>query len=688
MLWIIFLFNITFEQSLFYSAYEDSTLTIQDNWQFFGNTTTDIISTCGSSSIIGGYNLFSNGVAATLFIDLQPHYKMKISFSLFIIDTWDNEYFYLYADQDLVFTQKYSNINGQGEICGQPGSNRKDQIHQIEIEFDHTGLTSFIQLTSNLNDSADDESWGFRNFRIYIFECPPQCYVCSKVDQQLQCEKWIRAYSIFTQLLENEFQENTLISVINGETTKQLCSQIPIMCGYGVCGRDTIIQMNNLQLPFHTRIKIKLKYLIIDSWESTDYAKILVDGVLRWTSELSLTNQNLYRVCGGGSKGIFVNLELTFPHIQTSTTIQILNTLNQDFLDESFGLRDLTIYTQQSNCGDQIIQENEECDDGNLVPFDGCFSCLYSCVDGCEICEKGNCLRCGQGWILQRQIQKCQRIDIQSKVKEDKCTDQQNDIEMNQIRRDCEIMDYSSLVVFEEEILNKCQPQCKICIQSKIYKNKNLYVILIVKIVEMVYVMNVTKHFQYQIINVQVFVEIKLFNQMKNVMMVIMQNLMVVIIVDIHVLKIVVFVKTEFVQINVNKAIILLIILVKLYVEILSQLDLNNVKMKIIFNMMDVINVDILVLYFVMIVQMDNVIIVIKVLFSLKIFVQMFVVMDYFPFKRNVMMVIKLMVMVVQKNVNQKLIGFVIKMEIVHMLSILFPLLNIINKKINFNMSK
>ncbi|CAD8169663.1 unnamed protein product [Paramecium pentaurelia] len=480
MLWIIFLFNITFEQSLFYSAYTDSTLSIQDSnntfkldWQFFGNTTTNIISTCGSSSIIGGYNLFSNGVAATLFIDLQPHYKMKISFSLFIIDTWDNEYFYLYADQDLVFTQKYSNNNGQDEICGQPGSNRKDQIHQIEIEFDHTGLTSFIQLTSNLNDSAHDESWGFRNFRIYIYECPPQCYVCSKVDQQLQCEKWIRAYSIFTQLLENEFQENTLISVINGATTKQLCSQIPMMCGYGVCGRDTIIQMNNLQLPFHTRIKIKLKYLIIDSWESTDYAQILVDGVLRWTSELSLTNQNLYRVCGGGSNDIFVNLELTFPHIQTSTTIQILNTLNQDFSDESFGIRDLTIYTQQSNCGDQIIQENEECDDGNLVPFDGCFSCLYSCVDGCEICEKGNCLRCGQGWILQRQIQKCQRIDIpiiQFKLKEDKCNDKQNDIQMNQIRRDCETMDYSSLVVCEEDILNKCQPQCKICIQSVCYQ--------------------------------------------------------------------------------------------------------------------------------------------------------------------------------------------------------------------------
>ncbi|CAD8115591.1 unnamed protein product [Paramecium sonneborni] len=153
-------------------------------------------------------------------------------------------------------------------------------------------------------------------------------------------------------------------------------------------------------------------------------------------------------ICGGNSNDILINLELTFSHIYTSTTISIINTLDEEFTNESFGIRDITIFTEQSICGDQVVQENEDCDDGNLIPFDGCFSCQFSCIEGCEICEKGQCLLCRQGWIFQREISYCQRVDttvpsIQSKFKEN---------------------------LFEGEILNGCQHECKICIQSVCYQ--------------------------------------------------------------------------------------------------------------------------------------------------------------------------------------------------------------------------
>lgn len=45
-----------------------------------------------------------------------------------------------------------------------------------------------------------------------------------------------------------------------------------------------------------------------------------------------------------------------------------------------------------------LIRGNEECDDGNEMPFDGCFECKYSCDKNCQICYAGTCMRCLSGW--------------------------------------------------------------------------------------------------------------------------------------------------------------------------------------------------------------------------------------------------------------------------------------------------
>lgn len=45
---------------------------------------------------------------------------------------------------------------------------------------------------------------------------------------------------------------------------------IPTICGYGVCGKDTVLSLNLMNLPFHTKMKIKLKYLKKGSWELSD----------------------------------------------------------------------------------------------------------------------------------------------------------------------------------------------------------------------------------------------------------------------------------------------------------------------------------------------------------------------------------------------------------------------------------
>ncbi|CAD8124784.1 unnamed protein product [Paramecium sonneborni] len=74
-------------------------------------------------------------------------------------------------------------------------------------------------------------------------------------------------------------------------------------------------------------------------------------------------------------------------------------------------------------CGDNIITPIfEQCDDGNDIPYDGCFQCLYSCSYGCIQCEKDNhCLLCeDQNYILDTQTFQCnlqqQNIETNTEV--------------------------------------------------------------------------------------------------------------------------------------------------------------------------------------------------------------------------------------------------------------------------------
>ncbi|CAD8190916.1 unnamed protein product [Paramecium pentaurelia] len=53
-----------------------------------------------------------------------------------------------------------------------------------------------------------------------------------------------------------------------------------------------------------------------------------------------------------------------------------------------------------SVCGDQIITKEEDCDDGNLEPYDGCFNCKYSCPENCFDCYQGTCLECNYQYQL------------------------------------------------------------------------------------------------------------------------------------------------------------------------------------------------------------------------------------------------------------------------------------------------
>ncbi|CAD8047540.1 unnamed protein product [Paramecium primaurelia] len=52
-----------------------------------------------------------------------------------------------------------------------------------------------------------------------------------------------------------------------------------------------------------------------------------------------------------------------------------------------------------SECGDGYLVGNELCDDGNNIPFDGCYQCTYSCHQKCIDCFQGQCMQCETGYV-------------------------------------------------------------------------------------------------------------------------------------------------------------------------------------------------------------------------------------------------------------------------------------------------
>ncbi|CAD8083688.1 unnamed protein product [Paramecium primaurelia] len=62
-----------------------------------------------------------------------------------------------------------------------------------------------------------------------------------------------------------------------------------------------------------------------------------------------------------------------------------------------------TILINNSCCGDSILNGDEECDDGNNIDFDGCSNCQYQCNQFCGVCLKGICVECIQGFELDNE---------------------------------------------------------------------------------------------------------------------------------------------------------------------------------------------------------------------------------------------------------------------------------------------
>ncbi|CAD8095617.1 unnamed protein product [Paramecium sonneborni] len=396
-----------YSQVLYSESFTSNLFTTSEYWVLRGEN--QIYSDCGSVRLFGGYNAFAKGTSVTKLFQLPPHHTVQITLEFWKLDSWNGESFFIYLDQILGFQENYGFEADQ--LCG---LNHGDITVYISITQPHNFQSLFILMTSNLDQGPTNESWGIRNFKLYIFPCPSGCLTCISSDSREDC--------IFWNLIENSLTNVDFDSFnFDGWTIDRgyKSTTIPLLGGFKYTGKGSQL-FKTINLPAHSQVKIQFRFMILDKWNSKQ-AYLSVDNTLRWSKTFDYNNRKIQNICGDIYDDIPFNDQFTIAHSESSITLLFNTNLNQDMQNESFGIRDISIFIDclfgssfnqacGSICGNGILEEYEECDDGNIYSFDGCFNCQYFCLEGCSNCIKGICFECDDKWFFNSNFNSCNLI--------------------------------------------------------------------------------------------------------------------------------------------------------------------------------------------------------------------------------------------------------------------------------------
>ncbi|CAD8099843.1 unnamed protein product [Paramecium primaurelia] len=137
-----------------------------------------------------------------------------------------------------------------------------------------------------------------------------------------------------------------------------------------------------LDLEPHSHIIVEAEFHIIGNQTSPTFQ--IDEQSISYYSVISSQD------CGNSQPEYLKTFSITYSHNRRNVWTTILN-------ESGFQILENICFPF---CGDKLIlEEYEDCDDGNEQTYDGCFQCKFKCIEDCNICEKGQCiLKCQDGY--------------------------------------------------------------------------------------------------------------------------------------------------------------------------------------------------------------------------------------------------------------------------------------------------
>ncbi|CAD8195876.1 unnamed protein product [Paramecium pentaurelia] len=318
--------------------------------------------------VLGGLLVWNDGSYIKTWRIQKPHYAMSIYFNFTYGDSYGGQFFYKIGSLSSSFSGPYFNPGGGSNLVGR-NNIESTQLH-LNNFYDNDLYLEFKCAANTINILQ-----GFcaiSDYFIVAHYCPPFCDSCSSSSS---CNVWQSGYTS-SSCSNNQylyFNEQTETYTCNNCDQSGYADQFQLQNGICFCKPFTFLQGN---------VCIQCNKFCEHCFGTSKY------DCLSCVQEYHRSIQRNQCLCQPG------------------------------YQDDEINLPCLPI------CGDQIIVDEEDCDDGNNDPFDGCHQCQYTCQDECQLCFKGKCYQCKDNYQLIEAINTCISIcgDIVI-IKNEQCDD-------------------------------------------------------------------------------------------------------------------------------------------------------------------------------------------------------------------------------------------------------------------------
>lgn len=269
---------------------------------------------CSNSDYLGPYG--SGGSISTTYNSSKPHRSVAIGFNLILIDSWENESFYVTADGVTVYNYTHSNFESISNICQNSWA---DSEVQVRFGFNHTDKSLELVFTSTLDEDSDNEAWGICDLTIDLHTG----YTYPNGNQ-------IASIKQFTFSCASPQEEDDWFYVPAYQTVT--CSGRTFVGGYAA--GDSIKTV--LDIPHsHEGMIVHFKLALIGSWTENHIFTVSVDGNTAYTYTYNASTTFSYTAvdsCDESTTVTYYSAKFGVNH--SSSTIELIFTSN---IEESDG---------------------------------------------------------------------------------------------------------------------------------------------------------------------------------------------------------------------------------------------------------------------------------------------------------------------------------------------------------------
>ncbi|CAD8121703.1 unnamed protein product [Paramecium sonneborni] len=308
--------------------------------------------------VLGGLMVWNDAIYSKTWQILKPHYAISIRFNLTYGDEFSGNFYYKIDNQQSDAFVKP--LTGGQNFIGREKEERTSHFYIYKDPHKSSQLSFEVQCTGGIGDIRQ-EFCAISEYFIIVHYCPP---FCSNCESDKICNTWESGYS------SSQCDANKYIS-FNSISQTYSCNS---------CTQIGCVTCNSLEECTQCDL---VKNFQLSNGVCTCHPFYYLSG-----NQCLRCNQYCGN-CNGSNNNCISCITEHFRYLSKNNCICQIG-----YYDDGINFICLPI------CGDLLIVEGEDCDDGNFNPFDGCHNCKYQCEETCLICIEGQCLMCIDGYDI------------------------------------------------------------------------------------------------------------------------------------------------------------------------------------------------------------------------------------------------------------------------------------------------